>query len=326
MAKSSNPKKRRSKLPAHDLTKPEDNQVGKELVGFATSRFLSRNMIGILGLLAAILYVYWPTLVWVENAWRNEPDYSHGYLVPLLAVMLCWYRADTFPGVCPSPSWNGLWLVGLAIAARLSSRLVYADFLDGWSIVPMVAGIVWVLLGYKAMKWASPAIVFLVLMIPMPYQAESLMSYKLQGFATELSTIFLRVLGQSAVSEGHVIWIENQRLLVEEACSGLRIFVGVAALAYFWAAMATRSWMDRLILVSLTIPLAVFVNALRITVVGLLFQQFEDPDKQNTIHDVSGYIMIPLAFALLWLVKTYWEHLYRPVERLSAKDFISPSA
>jgi exosortase len=240
--------------------------------------------------------------------------------------MLCWQRRDSFPGIASSASWAGLWLIGAAIVMRFLGRLIYADFMDGWSMVPMVAGVVWLLLGFEAMKWALPAIAFLILMIPMPYQAESLLSWKLQGFATDLSTVFLRVLGQPAVSEGHVIWLNEQRLMVEEACSGLRIFIGVAALAYFWAAMATRSWIDRIVLLALAVPLAIFVNSIRITVVGLLYQRFDDPAQQTTIHDVSGYLMIPLAFGLLWLVKTYWEHLFRPVEQLTAKDFVPASS
>ena len=296
------------------------------LLGFQSSQFLPKYKFGILGILLVLLYSYWPTLVWIEDAWRNEPDYSHGYLVPLLAAMLCWYRRDSFPGVRDSPSWAGLWLIGLAVGMRFLGRLTYADFLDGWSIVPLVAGIVWVLVGLEAMKWSLPSIVFLILMIPMPYQAESMLSYQLQGFATDLSTIFLRILGQPAVSEGHIIWLNEQKLTVEEACSGLRIFIGVAALAYFWAAMISRSWIDRIVLLVLAVPLAVFVNSVRITVVGLLYQRFDEPAQQNTIHDVSGYLMIPLAFGLLWLFKTYWEHLYRPVELLTAKDFVRATA
>ena len=163
------------------------------------------------GFFAALLYAYWPTLVWIEDTWRNEPDYSHGYLVPLLAGMLCWHRWDMFPGVRRTPSWAGVTLIAVSIAMRFVSRLVYADFMDGWSLLPMLAGAVWVVFGVQAMKWSLPAIAFLFLMIPLPYQAESLLSWKLQGVATDLSTVFLRILGQPAVSEGHVIWINDQR-------------------------------------------------------------------------------------------------------------------
>jgi exosortase len=311
------------KSPGQSAAKPS---ADAELVSVSASQVLADYKFAILGLIAVLTYAYWPTLVRVEDAWRNEPDYSHGYLVPLLAGLLCWHRRDSFPGVTRKASWAGLSLIFVAILMRFVGRLAFAEFLDGWSIVPMLAGVVWVLLGFEVMKWALPAIGFLILMIPLPYQAESLMSWKLQGFATELSTIFLRILGQPAVSEGHVIWLNDQRLMVEEACSGLRIFIGVAALTYFWAAMATRSWIDRIMLIAIAVPLAVFVNAVRITVVGLLFERFDEPAQQNTIHDISGYLMIPLAFGLLWRIKTYWEHLYRPVEQLTAKDFVRASA
>lgn len=276
----------------------------------------------LIGILAVLLYSYWPTFVWVEEAWRNEPDYSHGYLVPFLAGMLCWHRRDSFPGIRAKLSPWGLSLVGMAIVMRLVGRLVYADFLDGWSIVPMITGIAWFLMGPQAMKWALPAIMFLLLMIPMPYRAETLLSWKLQGIATELSTISLRVLGQPAVSEGHTIWLGEEQLMVEQACSGMRIFIGVVALAYFWTCMVTRIWLDRLVLICSVIPTALFVNAVRITLVGLMYQTIDDPGLRHTIHDMTGYLMIPFAFGLLWLIKVYWENLYRPIESMSAKDFV----
>lgn len=314
----------------HQSHRIADVQTGTisetELVDVSFVDVLRRHRWGILAFFGVLLYSYWPTLVWVENDWRNEPDYSHGYLVPFLAGLLCWHRQDSFPGVRESLSWGGLSLVFLAILMRFTGRLVYADFMDAWSMLPLMAGLVWFVFGIEAMKWVLPAIGFLFLMFPLPYQAESMLSWKLQGVATDISTVFLRVLGQPAVSEGHVIWISDQRLMVEEACSGLRIFVGVAALAYFWAAMVKRSWVDRLIILGSVVPLAILVNALRITTVGLLNQSFDDVASQNTIHDWSGYLMIPLAFALLWFIKAYWERLYRPVEQLTAKDFVRSSA
>ena len=279
-----------------------------------------------LPILGVILYTYWPTFVWFEDSWRNEPDYSHGYLVPILAVMLLSHRSDSFPGVRSEASYGGISLILLAIVMRFVGRLLYMDFLDGYSLLPLIAGITWVMLGPTAMKWCLPAIGFLFFMIPLPYQAESMLSWKLQGVATTLSMAMLRVLGQPAVSEGHIIWIADQKLLVEQACSGLRIFIGVGALAFFWAAMVKRNWLDRVVLLAAVLPLAVLVNALRITVVGLLYQWFGDQASRATIQDWSGYLMIPAAFGLLWLLKSYWELLYRPVEQVTAKDFVRSSA
>jgi exosortase len=271
----------------------------------------------------ALIYAYWPTLVWMVDAWQNEPDYSHGFLVVPLACLILYHRSESFPGLTSSPNYMGLSLVVLAIVMRFVGRMIYADFLDAWSIIPLIAGVAWFLWGIKAMKWALPAIAFLFFMIPLPYQAETMLSWKLQGVATQLSTAMLRVLGQPAVSEAHVVWIGGERLLIEQACSGLRIFVGVGALAFFWAAVANRSWIDRVVILASAIPLAIIANSIRITVTGLLYGVFTSEAARHQIHDLTGFAMIPLAFGMLWAVKTYWEHLYRPVSRLTAKDFLT---
>ena len=284
-----------------------------------------KTLVCLAALGAAVVYAYLPTVQWFVEAWKTEPDYSHGFVVIPLAMLILHRRLDWFPGIRQKTSRWGLFLILLSIAMRLAGRMVYADFLDGWSIVPLVCGIVWYLWGARAMRWALPAIAFLFLMIPMPYQAESLLSWKLQGVATQLSTILLRVFGQPAVSEGHIVWLHGERLLVEQACSGLRIFVGVGALAYFWAVISDRSWIDRVVILLAAIPIAVLANSLRITAIGLLYQWITSEKHRVLLHDLCGVAMIPLAFLLLWLVKIYWERLYRPVTRLTARDFLSSS-
>lgn len=324
MAKGRSKKRKRRQRPANSSFKSMGSATrssADETVPISRG-MLSAYLPALFGFVVILTFAYWPTLVWMEDAWRYTPDYSHGYLVPFLVGLLCWHRRDSFPGIQLRADWTGVWFIGLAIAMRVASRFIYADFLDAWSLLPLIAGVIWLFLGRRAMLWSLPAIGFLFFMIPMPYQAETMLSWNLQGIATRLSTTMLRVLGQPAVYEGHVIWVNDERVLVEQACSGLRIFIGVAALAYFWAVMFKRSWVDRLVLLATIIPVALIVNATRITTVALFYQVFDDEVSRRTIHDFSGYLMIPVAFLLLWLLKVYWEHLYRPVEQMSAKDLL----
>lgn len=279
----------------------------------------------IAGFAVVFLYSYWPTIQWMVDNWINEPDYSHGWAVPFLAGMICVYRSEAFPGVQKTTSWAGLSLIALAIFMRLISRFTYTDVLDAWSMLPLIAGAVWCLLGYRAMWWALPAIGFLFFAFPMPFQAESMLSWQLQGVATDLSTVLLRVFGQPAVAEGHIVWVGNERLSIEQACSGLRIFVGMAAFAVFWAAVNMRGWSDKVVILVAAIPAAILVNSARIVLIGFGYVLFDDPTARRWIHDLSGIAMIFASFGIMWLVSLYWQKLYAPVKKLTAKEILRES-
>jgi exosortase len=264
-------------------------------------------------LLAALtLWAYWPTLVWMESQWRNEPDYSHGYLVLPLALLLLYFRRDSFPALLPGIGWGGLVLLLFAIGMRIVGRIAYMDFLDGWTLVPWLAGFVWLLGGYRLLRWAWPAVLFLVLLTPLPYQAESLLSFKLQGVATLLSSMALQTMGFVAVPEGNTIWIGDYQMRVEEACSGLRILVGMMAMGFFFMVLSDRCWIDRLVILVCCIPIAIAVNVLRVIGTGLAYYWL-DAAWAHQIHDLLGVGMILAGSAMFLAVKSYWEHLYRPL-------------
>ena len=276
--------------------------------------------------MAVFCYAYWPTLQWMVGEWINEPDYSHGFLVIPLSCIIAINRSGNFPGILDRTSILGLGLIAVAIGMRLVGRLIYADFLDAWSMIPLILGSLWYCWGWPAARWALPPVLFLFFLFPLPYRAESLLSWRLQGIATDLSTVFLRILGQPAVSEGHVVWIGAEKLQIEQACSGLRIFVGVCALAFFWAAITTRRLLDQVVLIVAAIPLAIISNALRITAIGLLYLWFAEKDQRNLIHDITGVAMIPIAFGFLWLTKAYWQSVCRPVKQITARELLGAAA
>lgn len=93
---------------------------------------------------------------------------------------------------------------------------------------------VWFLSGANVLWWSLPSIVFLWFMVPLPYGMERWLSLPLQRVATELSCWVLHCLGQPALAEGNTILLNDFQLEVEQACSGLRIFVGIMALAFVY--------------------------------------------------------------------------------------------
>lgn len=265
----------------------------------------------VLGLLT--LWAYWPTFRWMESQWRTEPDYSHGYLIIPLSLVLLYRRRDLMPNSSPCLGWGGLSLLVFVVVFRIAGRLAYMDFLDGWTLVPWFAGLVWLFCGRKMLWWSLPSIAFLLLLTPMPYRVESLLSFKLQGVSTLLSSIALRTMGFPAITEGNTIWLGDQHLLVEEACSGLRIFMGMVAMGFFFAALTRRSWIDRAIILACSAPIAIIANALRVTGTGMAYHWL-DAERAHKAHDNLGVVMIFVGAGMLFAISSYWEHIYRPVD------------
>ena len=308
-------------------------------------------------LAAAFFWAYWPTLAGLVGAWNTEPDYSHGFFVAPLAIWFLWARRDLFPyrtekgtgtvvigGLSENPTvpgrrsqspfppttgrgfmWDavfGLGLIAFSLAMRALGSHYYLDAIDGWSILPWVGGVVLLLAGRKVFWWSLPSIAFLWFMVPLPYRVERWLSLPLQGAATKFSCWTLQALGQPALSEGHTILLGDNRLEVEQACSGLRIFMGITALAFAYVILMRRSWWEKALLLCCTIPIALIANASRIVATGLLYQYASGEAARKFSHDAAGWVMIVFAAGLFGLVLWYLSRLVQEVEVVDVGDLM----
>ncbi len=298
-----------SRLQVDDLRPTGRTDTGPSALPALAGQFGWPKLAAVAVLLgAAMVWAYWPTIGKMVAAWSKQADYSHGFLVPPLAVFVLWVRREQFPGLRVGFAWPGLVLLGASVGLRFLSALWYMDALDGFSMLLWLAGTVWLLLGGRVLWWSLPAIAFLAFMIPLPFRVERWLSYPLQGIATRISSWVLQCLCQPAVREGNTIFLGSHTPLeVAEACSGLRIFVGVFALAYLYAVLVRQSWWERTLLLLCTIPVALVANATRIVVTGILYQLVSEEAGKKFSHDVAGWGMILLAAGLfgllLWLLR-----------------------
>lgn len=276
-----------------------------------------------IALLAAVMWAYWPALQEIVAAWNSNPDYSHGFLVAPLAAVFLWVRRDRLDVDRVSPSWAGLALLLAVAGVRYVSGLYFLGPVDAWTLPLSIAGVVWLAFGGHCLRWAAPSVVFLFFMIPIPYSAETWLSVPLQRVATTLSTETLQLLGQPAVSEGNVIWIDDHPLMVAEACSGLRILVGVFALAFAYVLFSSWSWWQKCLVLAAAVPVALLANMLRIVCTGLLQRYISGEAAHRFSHDLAGFIMIPLAAALFWVFLMYVELLFPKVASVSPTSILA---
>ncbi len=268
------------------------------------------NVRWLLALVVATVWSYWPTLVELAETWEREPDYSHGYLVLPLFAFFLYLRRDLFPTVL-RPSWIGLIVILASMGLRFIGGWYFLTPLDGWSIVLWTAGAALCLGGWPLLRWSVGPTLFLLFMVPLPFRMETLVSQPLQRIAAEFSAFLLRCLGQPAFASDTTLLVGNNVLEVEQSCSGLRIFVGIFALACGYLIAFRRELWEAVLLLISAVPVALAANAARIVVTALLYQHFTEDAAHKFSHDVAGWLMIPLAAALLGGVQWYLNCLMR---------------
>jgi exosortase len=278
------------------IVEPPGEPASRWPAGLVTRLILPLVLLG--GVLA---WACWPTLVALVEKWSTDPRYSHGFLVPVFAAYLLWYRRDRLAAVRWEPSWVGVALLAAGAGFRLAGVAFYVDWVRDAALLPLLAGIVMLVGGRAALAWSWPAIGFLVFMIPLPYRVEWGLGSPLQRIAVNASVYGLQLLGQPAVAEGNIIRLPGDvRVNVVEACNGLGMLMLFFAFTTAAALVVRRPIVDRVLIVLGTAPIAVGANVLRIVVTGWMFVMVSGQAAQAVYHDLAGWLMMPLALGTLW--------------------------
>lgn len=274
-----------------------------------------------LGLL--FVWSYWPALKEVIAAWDRTEDYSHGYLVAPVAAMFLWMRRDSFPGLSAPGRWIGLVVVAAAVLMRTAGAIAYINMAEAWSILLWAAGAMCAVAGWRALRWAMPSILFLAFMIPLPYRAETFLSVPLQSISTRVSCWILQSLWQPAISLGNVIYVDETPFQVAEACSGIRIFVSIFALAYVYVVFVRTNIWTRLGVLSSILPIAILSNSLRIVATVLLSRLVSSEAASRFSHDLAGWVTIPVAAAFFWGVTSYLGRLFVEMKLATSRELFA---
>src|SRR5881628_1379116 len=119
-------------------------------------------------LMGAFGYLYASVLPDLVADWSNDPDYSHGFLIPVLSGYFLWERRHALAQLPVQPSPVGFLVMLLGITLLLLGQVGAELFLMRVSLVVLIAGLVLYHGGWRHLKGMTFPIVFLLFMIPWP--------------------------------------------------------------------------------------------------------------------------------------------------------------
>jgi len=261
----------------------------------------------ILTITAALVWAYWPVLTVLMTDWRQDPNYSAGQLVPLVAGYLVWRHRGELRATRLTPSAWGVVAVALAQAVRLSGLLLLYESIERYSMVLTAAACVLLVAGRRWLWQLRWILLFSLLMIPLPGRIHNRISGPLQTQATAGAAFMLEVAGVPVIREGNTLLIgDSIPLAVAEACSGLRLLTAFIMVAAALAFVVDRPrWQKAAIVVS-SVPVAIACNLLRLFVTAQLYMHVDSETAERFFHDFAGITMMPVAIAMLgaelWLL------------------------
>ena len=224
-------------------------------------------------------------------------------------------------------------LVVLAVRATAYER--NSQWTETATLLPAIACITWTYGGWPLLRLVWPAIAFLVFMLPLPPNLNDMIAMPLQTFAATGSCFLLQLSGFWAIQQGNVINLDTPHgptpLDVALACNGLRMLMTMCATITATVILYPMPNWKRFTLLVSAVPIALVSNMIRIVTTGWCYYLFTGSAAKEWAHDVSGWMMMPLALALvaLELVVLSWlvpdEDLrIEAEERKEGKKPISP--
>jgi exosortase len=219
----------------------------------------------------------------------------------------------------PDTPWPllGMVLVAIGALAFLPPWFVFAQvgprpvvlWWEALALLIATAGMIVIRSGPRLLLECRFMLIFPLFALPLPGRILNPLNEIMQGISADIGSAILPWIGVPVANKigNHIMLRNGQGVEVAEMCSGMvmiRTTLALAALlAHLYGFRAVRS----LILMSTTLPIIIFVNALRVAAFGWLqdhgHTEWVQPGWQ---HETVGYIayipgLIVVFFVVSWL-------------------------
>jgi exosortase len=255
-------------------------------------------------------WLYSSILFHLVKQWAGDPNFSHGFFVPLFSLWVLWQNRSELAKLPSVPSAWGLLILFLGLNVLILGVLGAELFLSRISLLIVIAGLVIFFKGWHYFRMILFPWAFLVLMVPIPAIVFSQITFPLQLLASRIAAATLEPLRVPVLREGNIIKLPAMVLDVAVACSGIRSLLSLTTLAIIYGYLMETRISIRIVLALASVPIAIFANSMRIVVTGLLVHYWNVDKGEGFFHTFSGFLIfvvsLGMLFALHQLLRMAW--------------------
>jgi len=231
----------------------------------------------------------------------GESYYTHGPLVPLVSIVitLLLIRHVKIP-VKPMPKFGGL-VLGGSLLLHLAASLARVNFISGFALMGVLAGLVLVFWGGVALRRMWFPLAFLFFMVPLPEFTIADLNFHLKMAAAAVGVELANFFGVYCARSGNQVYLEGDKMLVvANVCNGLRTLISLLAFGALYAFICKLRGAWRVGLFVMSIGVALVANSLRILALLVVAHLWDEQAATGWFHDTSGMLIFVLAFLLMF--------------------------
>ena len=256
------------------------------------------------GLAVAIglaLFMFRDGLSQMVEGWQRD-EYSHGYLIPAIAIFLAFQKRDRLEAIDLKGSWIGPAVVFLGLLAFVIGELSTIYTVIQYGFIVCLVGLCFAALGRVGTGVLWAALLYLVFMIPLPNFIHVSLSAHLQLLSSDLGVGVIRLFSIPVYLEGNVIDLGVYQLQVAEACSGLRYLFPLMSFGFLAACLYRGPAWQRVVLFLSTIPITILMNSFRIGMIGVFVDRSGIGAAEGFMHQFEGWVIF-IACLLVLLIE-----------------------
>ena len=265
----------------------------------------------------AFILLFSHPMTLLARDWWNDPEAGHGLLLAPISLWLAW-KAGLRPDRRANLGLGSIMLVG-AVGLRYLSGLAAELFTMRMSMVMALAGIIVFFWGFRqVLHWWLPFALF-ILSVPIPAVLTNALAFPLQLKASSMGAALLEFRHVPVKLMGNVILLPGRQLFVTEACSGLRSLTALLALGLLVGGIFLKHPASRALLVGITLPVAIVVNAFRVFLTGFLVFYVSPEMGEGFMHMSEGWLLFIVAFVILGAMAWGMRFIERRLESRKAR-------
>jgi len=264
-------------------------------------KIISSTYTQIFILLLSYSLLFSHTITKLVKDWSTDDNFSHGFMIPLVAGYLVWVRKEKLIGFVQKQNNLGLLIIVAGMSMHIVGNIGAELFIQRIALIVTLFGLVLYILGKHIAKEIFVPVLYLILMIPIPAIIWNKIAFPLQLFASKITADVINLIGIPILREGNVLHLANTTLEVVDACSGLRSLTSLLALSGAFACIVTLKNYNKWALFFSAIPIAIVTNIIRLTATAIMARFIGPEVAHGFLHDFSGLLVFVSAFLLLYL-------------------------